>query len=177
MSNGGNIQFNYNSQFGSGSGGSIQIYSIYMNGSGQIQANGGFIINNQNGGLGGGGRIRFFFNLSSMVNEISRFQSRDISQILEKFDTLHPVLVQVKPGMSVSSFTGKVEGPVSADNTIGSALSTPCPPGFYHADQIYFCKRCPPGTYKNSLLPGGCLPCFPKTKNSQYYDQSTAINV
>lgn len=54
------IQQYYNS-YGSGSGGSIQLYSQFLNGTGKVSSKGGDIVKSSQGGVGAGGRIKLHF--------------------------------------------------------------------------------------------------------------------
>ncbi|KRX08256.1 hypothetical protein PPERSA_01186 [Pseudocohnilembus persalinus] len=106
---------------------------------GCITANGGIGVI---GGGGGGGRIRIFLTYSMEEVMLQGFSS-DFKQVIIKTDPGYsPILDQYQTNLGQ-----------------GSIVSTPCPPGYYAEDGIYFCKLCKPGTYKSQISVGPCQPC------------------
>ncbi len=127
---------------GAGSGGSIQLHMRYINGNGQITANGGSLSSGSFGGVGSGGRIR--------IRLLSWMDEGDLNQNEEN---LLPVANKGERNGANMTSLGLAELDQGGD---GSLHGNPCPPGYYGI----FCQPCNAKTYKADFSSGECQKCM-----------------
>ncbi|EAR84795.3 kinase domain protein (macronuclear) [Tetrahymena thermophila SB210] len=148
------------SYLGSGSGGSIQIHTQWMVGSGSVKANGGD--RNQQGGEGGGGRIKI--NMTNWY-QMSNTQIKDMSN-------QNNVQIHVRQGLPKQDQKAVLDKNYFYQN--GSFIATPCQPGYQPKYGYFVCEQCPYGFYKNSFNLEQCRPCL-NSENSRFDFQVDAI--
>ncbi|KAL4436313.1 hypothetical protein ABPG74_015904 [Tetrahymena malaccensis] len=140
------------SYLGSGSGGSIQIHSEWIVGSGSVKANGGD--RNLQGGEGGGGRIKV--NMTNWY-QMSNDQMKNMS-------SLNNVTVHVRQGLPKQNYKGFIVQDTTKNPNFfyqnGSFIATPCQPGYQPKFGLFVCEQCPYGFYKNSFNLEQCRPCL-----------------
>ncbi|KAM3143533.1 hypothetical protein pb186bvf_004295 [Paramecium bursaria] len=148
-----------NQNYGSGSGGTVQIGTVYIKGIGNVSANGGDqFVKNSYGGAGGGGRIKL--TIFNFYNQTDENQDSEVN-----FTTLFGFL------NTQTQLKLKSNAEVYPNWNIpyqGSIIGSPCKQGYGTNVGTFVCSQCQNGYYAMLLNSQDCKTCINQDDNTIY---------